>query len=224
MNGRRIILTVAAALALVAGGTAAGAAIASGPVDSSGVVHGCYATNAIKGSHVFELQDAGTSCPRGTTAIMWNQQGPRGPQGPPGLQGVAGPQGLPGATYQPQFYEAISPTDTYSAASFSSTTNSYGQYVGEANITNAVYCAPGDTMLSAQVVINNFFQADMTTGLIQRSTAVANGFTGEAVILNPTQDPIPGGTTYGVFTIGLCMTSGTPPVSSVGQYRDPRDS
>jgi hypothetical protein len=81
-------------------------------------------------------------------------------------------------------------------------------------------------MLSAQVVINNFYQADMTTTPIQRSTAVANGFGGEAVILNPTQDPVPGpgGTTYGVFTIGLCMTSGTPPVSSVGQYEDPRDS
>ena len=83
MNGRRIILTVAAALALVAGGTAAGAAIAGGPVDSSGVVHGCYTTNAIKGSHFFVLQDAGTSCPRGTTAIMWNQQGPEAHRGLP---------------------------------------------------------------------------------------------------------------------------------------------
>ena len=101
MNGRRIILTVAAALALVAGGTAAGAAIASGPVDSSGVVHGCYTTNAIKGSHFFVLQDAGTSCPRGTTAIMWNQQGPQGPQGSPGpqgQQGAAGPQGPAGTS------------------------------------------------------------------------------------------------------------------------------
>jgi hypothetical protein len=87
MNGRRTILTMAAALALVAGGTAAGAAIASGPVDSSGVVHGCYTTNANKGSHFFRLQDAGTNCPRGTTAIMWNQQGPQGPQGSPGPQG-----------------------------------------------------------------------------------------------------------------------------------------
>jgi hypothetical protein len=101
MNGRRIILTVAAALALVAGGTAAGAAIASGPVDSSGVVHGCYTTNAIKGSHFFVLQDAGTNCPRDTTAIMWNQQGRQGPQGSAGSQGpqgVAGPQGPAGTS------------------------------------------------------------------------------------------------------------------------------
>jgi hypothetical protein len=96
MNGRRIILTVAAALALVVGGTAAGAAIASGPVDSSGVVHGCYTTNAIKGSHFFVIQDAGTSCPRGTTAIMWNQQGPQGPKGEAGPQGPAGTSGWSG--------------------------------------------------------------------------------------------------------------------------------
>jgi hypothetical protein len=98
MNGRRITLTMAAALALVAGGTAAGAAIESGPVDSSGVVHGCYTTNAINGSHFFVLQDAGTRCPRRTTAIMWNQQGPQGPQGFPGAQGAAGPQGPAGTS------------------------------------------------------------------------------------------------------------------------------
>jgi hypothetical protein len=111
MNGRRIILTMAAALALVAGGTAAGAAIASGPVDSSGVVHGCYTTNAIKGSHVFVLQDAGTSCPRGTTAVMWNQQGTQGPQGSPGPQGIAGPQGPAGTSgWSGQVQFTASPT------------------------------------------------------------------------------------------------------------------
>jgi hypothetical protein len=118
MNGRRIILTMASALALVAGGTAAGAAIASGPVDSSGVVHGCYTTNAIKGSHFFVLQDAGTSCPRGATAIMWNQQGAQGPQGSPGPQGVAGPQGPAGTSGwsgQVQFTENSTATGIASA-------------------------------------------------------------------------------------------------------------
>ena len=32
----------------------------------------------LNGSHVFVLQDAGTSCPKGTTAISWNAQGPTG--------------------------------------------------------------------------------------------------------------------------------------------------
>jgi hypothetical protein len=110
MNVSRTVITGAAALALVAGGTAAGAAIASGPVDSSGVIHGCYTNKADNGSHVFELQNAGTSCPKGTTAITWNQAGqrgatgsagqagPAGPTGPAGSQGAAGPTGDTGAT------------------------------------------------------------------------------------------------------------------------------
>lgn len=42
MNIHRIVITGAVALALVAGGTAAGAAIAAGPIDGNGVIHGCY--------------------------------------------------------------------------------------------------------------------------------------------------------------------------------------
>jgi hypothetical protein len=107
MHARRIIITGATALALVAGGTAAGAAIASGPVSSSGVIDGCYTNAEVNGSHVFVLQDQGTACPKGTTAISWNQTGPAGPAGatgptgpagPKGATGPAGAQGLPGPT------------------------------------------------------------------------------------------------------------------------------
>ena len=97
---RRAMITGAAALALVAGGTAAGAAIAAGPVDGTGVIHGCWTNTAINGTHVFVLQDAGTACPKGTTAISWNQQGPAGPAGatgPAGPAGSAGPKGDTGA-------------------------------------------------------------------------------------------------------------------------------
>ena len=103
----RAVITTAAALALVAGGTAAGAAIAAGPVDGSGVIHGCYTSKALNGSHVFVLQDAGANCPGGTTAITWNQTGPAGPAGAAGPAGSAGakgdsgpsgPAGPPGAT------------------------------------------------------------------------------------------------------------------------------
>jgi hypothetical protein len=95
MHVRRIVITGATALALVAGGTAAGAAI-TGPVGGDGTIHGCYTSQELNGSHVFVLQDAGTSCPKGTIAISWNQQGPAGPTGPPGATGPAGPQGQPG--------------------------------------------------------------------------------------------------------------------------------
>lgn len=41
-------LTTAGSLALVAGGTAAGAAIA-GPVDGTGTIYACYTNAALKG-------------------------------------------------------------------------------------------------------------------------------------------------------------------------------
>jgi hypothetical protein len=93
---RKALITGAVSVALVAGGTAAGAAIASGPVDSSGVIHGCWTNAAINGTHVFVLQDAGTSCPKGTTAISWNQTGPAGPAGATGPAGAIGPAGPAG--------------------------------------------------------------------------------------------------------------------------------
>jgi uncharacterized repeat protein (TIGR02543 family) len=101
------LITAAVSVALVGGGTAAGAAIASSPVDGSGAIHGCWTNAAINGTHVFVLQDAGTNCPNGTTAISWNQtgpkgdtgaQGPAGPAGATGPAGAIGPQGLPGPT------------------------------------------------------------------------------------------------------------------------------
>jgi len=93
---RSATILISASLVLLASGAAAGAATAGGPVDSSGVIHGCWTNAAINGTHVFVLQDAGTSCPKGTTAISWNQQGPAGPTGPAGPQGPAGPAGATG--------------------------------------------------------------------------------------------------------------------------------
>ena len=101
MSIRRIIITGAAALALVAGGTTAGAAIAAGPIDGSGVIHGRYYPASKGGSSQVVLQNAGTTCPKNTTAITWNQTGPQGatgPQGPQGPQGQTGPQGPQGQT------------------------------------------------------------------------------------------------------------------------------
>jgi hypothetical protein len=107
MRLRNIVIIGATALALAAGGTAAGAAIAGNPVSSSGVIDGCWTNAEINGSHAFVLQDQGTACPKDTTAISWNQKGPAGPAGatgptgpagPTGATGPAGAQGLPGPT------------------------------------------------------------------------------------------------------------------------------
>src|SRR5260370_33826041 len=70
------------------GGGGAAYAVCAGPVDSGGVIYGCYTNAQIHGSHALVLQDTGTSCPSGTTAIQWNQTGSQGPEGP---QGPAGP-------------------------------------------------------------------------------------------------------------------------------------
>ena len=84
---RRALVVTGVATVLLSGGTAAFAAL-HGPV-SGGVIYGCYATKATRGGgHAIVLQNRGTACPSGHTAIQWNEQGPAGPAGP---QGPAGP-------------------------------------------------------------------------------------------------------------------------------------
>jgi hypothetical protein len=69
-----VFIGTGAALAVVAGGTAY--AVTASPIDSSGVIHGCYTTAATTGSHKIVLQNAGVTCPTGTTAIKWSQKVP----------------------------------------------------------------------------------------------------------------------------------------------------
>ena len=60
----RLASTGATVLIVALGsGVAAAAVISRGHVDSSGVIHGCWSNHAIRGSRVFVMQDAGTSCP-----------------------------------------------------------------------------------------------------------------------------------------------------------------
>jgi Collagen triple helix repeat (20 copies) len=96
---KQIGLLAAGGLAavLVAGGGTALAA-SSGPVSSSGLITGCYTNAAVNGSHALVLQDAGTSCPKGTSAVSWDEQGPAGPPGPAGSQGPQGQTGHQGQT------------------------------------------------------------------------------------------------------------------------------
>ncbi len=68
-------------------------------IGPDGMIHACYTNQALRGSHALVLQDVGTNCPTGTTAISWNQQGQpgqQGAQGPQGQQGAQGPQGAAG--------------------------------------------------------------------------------------------------------------------------------
>jgi hypothetical protein len=115
LNVVKVAIVGAAAVALVAAGTAAGAAIRYSPRGGSGVIHGCYSKPAINGSHRFMLQNARTACPPGYSAISWNQKGSAGPAGP----STAGPSGLNvitkvnvgTASPQPSLAVAICPAD-----------------------------------------------------------------------------------------------------------------
>jgi collagen type VII alpha len=97
MRARTGLLTIGGVIALTVGGGTAYATIAASPV-SSGVVYGCYTNAAVNGSHALVLQNAGTPCPNGTTAVSWNQTGPAGAAGAIGPAGPTGPPGATGAT------------------------------------------------------------------------------------------------------------------------------
>lgn len=103
MNKRIGLLAAGLAGALVlVGGTAYGA-VSSIP-DSAGVIHGCYDSG---GNLKVIDTSVTTACPKGYSALDWNQTGPQGPAGPTGPTGAtgatgptgpAGPTGLTGAT------------------------------------------------------------------------------------------------------------------------------
>lgn len=96
---RTLLIATGSAVVLTAsGGIAYAAVVGSGPVDSSGDVHGCYTNQGANGSHLVVLQDAGTACPKGTTAISWGEAGPPGPAGATGPAGPTGATGASGAT------------------------------------------------------------------------------------------------------------------------------
>lgn len=95
MNRRLGLVSAALALVVAAGGGTALAADA-GPVDSAGVVHGCFTDGEFHGSHTLWMQDAGTGCPKDSTAVSWNEQGPAGPAGTVGPAGTPGPAGSNG--------------------------------------------------------------------------------------------------------------------------------
>jgi hypothetical protein len=78
---RRIVLTAAALAGALALGGGVALAATSGPESSTGVITGCYTNAAVNGSHALFVQNAGTSCPKGTSAISWNEQGPAGLKG-----------------------------------------------------------------------------------------------------------------------------------------------
>jgi len=89
----RRLLAVSGAMVLL-GATVGVAVGASGIIGPDKIVHGCYDS----GGNLKVISYTAT-CPKGWTAIEWNQQGIqglKGDQGIPGIQGLKGDQGIPG--------------------------------------------------------------------------------------------------------------------------------
>jgi hypothetical protein len=88
-------MVVAFIALLVAGG---GAAVAAIPDSDDGEIHGCYSTRpgSTGNLRVIDAQ-AGETCAKGETALVWNQQGPQGPPGPTAA-GTASTPGTPAAS------------------------------------------------------------------------------------------------------------------------------
>lgn len=90
---RQIYTTLTGGVLLAMGVGGASYATILSPVDSSGVIHGCYTNGSLGGAHAFVLENSDRTCPRGTTAISWNEQKPAGATGATGATGAAGPAG-----------------------------------------------------------------------------------------------------------------------------------
>lgn len=77
---------------------ASGVSYAAIPDSDDGEIHGCWIqgfTSNLRDLYLIDKQ-AGESCPSGTTAIKWNQTGPKGDTGDTGPQGATGPEGPAG--------------------------------------------------------------------------------------------------------------------------------
>lgn len=94
ISKRAGIVTAVSAMVLFGGGAAIAAS--AGPVDSSGVIHGCYDG----GGNLKVNLSQPAACAKDYTALNWNQTGPQGPKGDTGATGATGPQGPPGPVGQ----------------------------------------------------------------------------------------------------------------------------
>jgi hypothetical protein len=188
MKLKRRYVIPAIVVALLAGGTtAAVAAVAASPVDSSGVIHGCYTNAAINGSHALVLQDAGTNCPRGTTAISWAVQGPAGPAGaagpigatgPVGPVGAAGPTGPAGPTTTVTSTATVTPTDTTTTSTPTPTSTLVAAPVSSCGGSSAVMDpgAAGNSVSKSGVSVGSSFAwYQVTTSLTFTATLTGSG-------------------------------------------------
>jgi len=206
---RTVLIGAGAALALVAGSTAAYAAINS-PI-SNGVIHGCYYP-ATGGSHKVVLQDVGTRCPSGTTPIKWNQTGPQGLQGlqgVPGQPGATGPQGPSGIVSMVPFNPGSTP---HTGADFAFTgvppvvTFTDSHTIAEVTVTVGQASADGNF---AGGVLGVCYEP-VGGGAVTADSAVVPQFQAPAFsYFTQTVSGLVGGLTPGQYFVGMCQAQDT---------------
>ena len=213
MRARTALLGIGGAIVLTIGGGTAYAAIAGGPVDSSGVIHGCYDS----GGNV-KVIDSGTTCPKGYTALSWSQTGPQGPAGATGATGSQGPAGPPGATGPAGPAGATGPQGPASPIGRSG--GGTATAIGTLNCGNSIETSGSNNATDTWYrIVNNDSSSSTCTGLmsIQVSgtgdlfdlyqnepvgTPLANELTNTAVVAGTYYIDVYGGTS-GTFTLSL---------------------
>ncbi len=99
LSKRASLITAGVVLVLGGGGVAAWASSAGTIPGPDGVIHGCYLSGKSQ-LKPLSLVESSTPCPKGFTAIDFNQTGPTGPTGATGATGLTGATGPTGATGQ----------------------------------------------------------------------------------------------------------------------------
>lgn len=153
--GRRgLVVLGTVGLIVGGGGVALAQQIAASTPISSGIIHGCYSNHAVKGSRVLALQNAGSRCPKGTTAITWNQKGPRGAVGRTGSRGPAGPAGTAeGVATSSGTSTSLTTDPAFTEVLVSSAVPATGTYYLSATINVTV--GTGDTVICAAGDLSN---------------------------------------------------------------------
>jgi len=162
----RAAAVTALLLAAVAGTTSI--ALASIP-DSHGVIHGCYQTKGTAHNLKVINNKVTARCPRGYSALNWNQAGPKGPAG---LSHGYSTESIDGHTLGSSSETVVAtatlPAGSYIVNATVTVTAATGENIAQCFITNASGNASGGTV-SAN---NGITTIPLTAGLTLSAPAV----------------------------------------------------
>ena len=201
LTGKRIGLTVAAAVAIT--GTGIGAAYAGAAITAATVIQPKAAYACEGGGHVVVtlLSSPSRACPAGTTSIVLGAQGLKGAQGLQGIQGPPGPAGTP-----------VTATAAVSVSNRDDSGN-HGNWATDA-FTRAVTVTRHSAAPAA-----NCGPAAVKCWFYTATLADSGTFTTKTGASSPDAGTVINGTVMGTFTGGsdieFYASSGTPGASAV---------